>query len=95
MNNYDKPYLNRPAAVFLSFSVWKLYLPLRDQTTTMFMLCLHYYFSYEFGGSGLDMKTAQCFSSCLAVLKVCVIVLRYLLMIKLKTGLYFVKNSKF
>jgi hypothetical protein len=47
----------------------------------MFMLCLRYYFSYELGGSGLYMKTAQCFSSRLAALKVCVSALRYLLMI--------------
>jgi len=38
-NNYDESYLNRRAAIFLSAPVWKLYLPLRDETTTMFMLC--------------------------------------------------------
>jgi len=57
----------------------------------MFMLCLRYYFSYELGGSGLYMKTAQCFSPYLAVLKVCVSAHRYLVMIKIKLGLYFVQ----
>lgn len=56
----------------------------------MFMLCLRYDFSYVLGGSGLYTKTAQCFSSYLAVLKVCVSALRYLLMIEIKPGFYFV-----
>jgi len=37
------------------------------------------------------MNTAQCFSSRLAVLVVCVFALRCLLMIEIKPGLYFVQ----
>lgn len=37
------------------------------------------------------MKTAQCFSSHFAAVKVCVSALRYLLMIESKPGLFFVQ----
>jgi hypothetical protein len=39
-SNYDKSYLNRPTALYLSAPVWKLYLRLRDLNSSMFMLCL-------------------------------------------------------
>ena len=55
------------------------------------MLCLRYYCSHELGGSGLYMNTAQCFSSRLAVLKVCVSAIRSLLMTEIKPGLHFVQ----
>jgi hypothetical protein len=47
MNNYDKSYLNRPEAILLIASVWKLRLQLRYQTSVIVMLCWRYYGSYD------------------------------------------------
>jgi len=51
--NYDKSYLNRPTALYLCAPVRKVYLPLRDLKSTLFILCLRYYCSHELGGGGL------------------------------------------